>query len=234
VGPFVSHLLLSSISSSSSPAPVSLTVSSRTPAVPATRRAGLCIDKLPVRSLPLSPAASELAATLRRVARSGATACVAVTGPARAVAGRVGLADVLCFFCTEPKALSRLVAALTKPGSALLPKDGTGGVHRAVETVSGAGVKLVGSFPATGARAARLPTPAMACGTPTATASNYVAQHCSFCPSYSFLVSPSKIAQTFKTNFVLSFNQSCRETTGIQTIDLKFLHLSNTIQRFGA
>ncbi|CAL4942658.1 unnamed protein product [Urochloa decumbens] len=90
----------------------------------------LCIGKPAVRSLPLSAAAGELAAALRRVARSGASACVAVTGPARAVAGRVGLADVLCFLCTEPDALARPAAALAKPVSALLPKDGAGEVRR--------------------------------------------------------------------------------------------------------
>ncbi|CAN6293062.1 unnamed protein product [Urochloa humidicola] len=90
----------------------------------------LCIGKPAVRSLPLSAAAGELAAALRRVARSGAAACVAVTGPARAVAGRVGLADVLCFLCTEPDALARPAAALAKPVSALLPKDGAGEVRR--------------------------------------------------------------------------------------------------------
>ncbi|TKV93094.1 hypothetical protein SEVIR_9G203300v4 [Setaria viridis] len=90
----------------------------------------LCIGKPAVRSLPLSAAAGELAAALRRVARSGAAACVAVTGPARAVAGRVGLADLLCFLCTEPEALARPAAALAKPVSALLPKDGGGEVRR--------------------------------------------------------------------------------------------------------
>jgi hypothetical protein len=90
----------------------------------------LCIGKPAVRSLPLSAAAGELAAALRRVARSGAAACVAVTGPARAVAGRVGLADVLCFLCTDPEALARPAAALAKPVSALLPKDGAGEVRR--------------------------------------------------------------------------------------------------------
>ncbi|KAF8672437.1 hypothetical protein HU200_049648 [Digitaria exilis] len=91
----------------------------------------LCIGKPAVRSLPLSAAAGELAAALRRVARSGAAACVAVTGPARAVVGRVGLADVLCFLCTDPEALARPAAALAKPVSALLlPKDGAGEVRR--------------------------------------------------------------------------------------------------------
>ncbi|RLN18847.1 CBS domain-containing protein CBSX5-like [Panicum miliaceum] len=90
----------------------------------------LCIGKPAVRSLPLSAAAGELAAALRRVAHSGAAACVAVTGPARAVVGRVGLADVLCFLCTEPEALARPAAALAKPVSAILPKDGAGEVRR--------------------------------------------------------------------------------------------------------
>ncbi|KAL6883520.1 hypothetical protein ACP4OV_010934 [Aristida adscensionis] len=90
----------------------------------------LCIGKPAVRSLPLSAAAGELAAALRRVARSGAPACVAVAGPARAVAGRVGLADVLCFLCEAPDALARPAAALARPVSALLPKDGAGEVRR--------------------------------------------------------------------------------------------------------
>ncbi|KAL6641266.1 hypothetical protein ACP70R_019447 [Stipagrostis hirtigluma subsp. patula] len=88
----------------------------------------LCIGKPAVRSLPLSAAAGDLAAALRRVARSGAPACVAVTGPTRgAVVARVGLADVLCFLCD---ALAHPAAALTKPVSALLPKDGAGEVRR--------------------------------------------------------------------------------------------------------
>ena len=90
----------------------------------------LCIGKPAVRSLPLSAAADDLAAALRRVARSGAAACVAVTGPARAVVGRVGLADVLCFLCTDPEALARPAAVFSKPISALLPKDGAGEVRR--------------------------------------------------------------------------------------------------------
>ncbi|CAD6213085.1 unnamed protein product [Miscanthus lutarioriparius] len=90
----------------------------------------LCIGKPAVRSLPLSAAAGDLAAALRRVARSGAAACVAVTGPARAVVGRVGLADVLCFLCTDPEALARPAAVFSKPVSALLPKDGAGEVRR--------------------------------------------------------------------------------------------------------
>ncbi|XP_066386923.1 CBS domain-containing protein CBSX5-like [Miscanthus floridulus] len=90
----------------------------------------LCIGKPAVRSLPLSAAADDLAAALRRVARSGAAACVAVTGPARAVVGRVGLADVLCFLCTDPEALARPAAVFSKPVSALLPKDGAGEVRR--------------------------------------------------------------------------------------------------------
>ncbi|KAK3156831.1 hypothetical protein QOZ80_2AG0112530 [Eleusine coracana subsp. coracana] len=87
----------------------------------------LCIGKPAVRSLPLSAAAGDLAAALRRVARSGSAACVAVTGPARAVVGRVGLADVLCLLCDKPEAPAD---ALAKPVSALLPKDGAGEVRR--------------------------------------------------------------------------------------------------------
>ncbi|XP_066338658.1 CBS domain-containing protein CBSX5-like [Miscanthus floridulus] len=90
----------------------------------------LCIGKPAVRSLPLSAASGDLAAALRRVARSGAAACVAVTGPARTVVGRVGLADVLCFLCTDPEALARPAAVFSKPVSALLPKDGAGEVRR--------------------------------------------------------------------------------------------------------
>ncbi|NP_001146653.1 CBS domain-containing protein CBSX5 [Zea mays] len=90
----------------------------------------LCIGKPAVRSLPLSAAAGDLAAALRRVARSGAPSCVAVTGPARAVVGRVGLADVLCFLCTDPEALARPAVVFSKPVSALLPKDGAGEVRR--------------------------------------------------------------------------------------------------------
>jgi hypothetical protein len=91
----------------------------------------LCIGKPAVRSLPLSAAAGDLAAALRRVARSGSAACIAVvTGPARAVVGRLGLADVLCFLCEAPEALARPADALAKPVSALLPKDGAGEVRR--------------------------------------------------------------------------------------------------------
>ncbi|XP_062200838.1 CBS domain-containing protein CBSX5-like [Phragmites australis] len=90
----------------------------------------LCIGKPAVRSLPLSAAAGDLTAALRRVARSGAAVCVAVTGPARAVVGRVGLADVVCFLCDAPDALAGPAAALAKPVSALLPKDGAGEVRR--------------------------------------------------------------------------------------------------------
>ncbi|AQK64827.1 CBS domain-containing protein CBSX5 [Zea mays] len=86
----------------------------------------LCIGKPAVRSLPLSAATGDLAAALRRVSRSGAAACVAVTGPARAVVGRVGPADVLCLLCTDPEALARPAAVFSKPVSALLPKDGAG------------------------------------------------------------------------------------------------------------
>ncbi|TVU32146.1 hypothetical protein EJB05_23865 [Eragrostis curvula] len=90
----------------------------------------LCIGKPAVRSLPLSAAAGDLAAALRRVARSGSAACVAVTGPARAVVARLGLADVLCFLCDAPDALARPADALAKAVSALLPKDGAGEVRR--------------------------------------------------------------------------------------------------------
>ena len=89
----------------------------------------LCIGKPAVRSLPLSAAAGDLVAALRRVARSGASACVAVTGPARAVVGRLGLADVLCFLCDVPDALARPADALAIPVSAVLPKDGAGEVR---------------------------------------------------------------------------------------------------------
>lgn len=91
----------------------------------------LCIGKPAVRSLPLSAAAGDLAAALRRLDCSGSAACVAViTGPARAVVGRLGLADLLCFLCDAPEALTRPADALAKPVSALLPKDGAGEVHR--------------------------------------------------------------------------------------------------------
>uniref|UniRef100_A0A0E0M9B3 CBS domain-containing protein n=1 Tax=Oryza punctata TaxID=4537 RepID=A0A0E0M9B3_ORYPU len=93
----------------------------------------LCIGKPAVRSLPLSAAAGDLAAALRRgpqQAAGGAAACVAVVGPGRAVAGRLGLADVLCFLCAAPGALAHPTAALSKPASALLPKDGAGEVRR--------------------------------------------------------------------------------------------------------
>lgn len=90
----------------------------------------LCIGKPAVRSLPLSAAAGDLAAVLRRGPRAAVTACIAVTGPARAVVGRVGLADVLCFLCAAPEALARPATAFAKPVSALLPKDGADEVRR--------------------------------------------------------------------------------------------------------
>jgi hypothetical protein len=91
----------------------------------------LCIGKPAVRSLPLSASVGDLSAALRRVARSGSVACVAiVTGPARAVVGRLGLADVLCLLCDAPEALARPADALAKPVYALLPKDGAGEVRR--------------------------------------------------------------------------------------------------------
>ncbi|XP_044949792.1 uncharacterized protein LOC123399443 [Hordeum vulgare subsp. vulgare] len=78
----------------------------------------LCIGKPTVRSLPLSAAAGDLAATVRKGPRASATACIAV-GPARgAVVGRAGLADVLCLLYSSP------AVALDRPVSALLPKDG--------------------------------------------------------------------------------------------------------------
>ncbi|KAI5017183.1 hypothetical protein ZWY2020_037561 [Hordeum vulgare] len=78
----------------------------------------LCIGKPAVRSLPLSAAAGDLAATVRKGPRAVAAACIAV-GPARgAVVGRAGLADVLCLLCSSP------AAVLDRPVSALLPKDG--------------------------------------------------------------------------------------------------------------
>ncbi|KAE8790849.1 CBS domain-containing protein CBSX5-like [Hordeum vulgare] len=84
----------------------------------------LCIGKPAVRSLPLSAAAGDLAATVRKGPRAVAAACIAV-GPARgAVVGRAGLADVLCLLC------SSLAAVLDRPVSALLPKDGAGEVRR--------------------------------------------------------------------------------------------------------
>ncbi|KAL5232051.1 hypothetical protein ABZP36_030827 [Zizania latifolia] len=93
----------------------------------------LCIGKPAVRSLPLSTVAGDLAATLRRGPQAAAAACVAVTGPARAIVGRLGLADVLCFLCAAPGALAHPSAALSKPVSALLPKDGAGGEVRRVD-----------------------------------------------------------------------------------------------------
>lgn len=90
----------------------------------------LCIGKPAVRSLPLSAAAGDLAATVRKGPRAAAAACIAV-GPARgAVVGRAGLADVLCLLCSSPDALARPAAALDRPVSALLPKDGAGEVRR--------------------------------------------------------------------------------------------------------
>uniref|UniRef100_A0A452YK63 CBS domain-containing protein n=1 Tax=Aegilops tauschii subsp. strangulata TaxID=200361 RepID=A0A452YK63_AEGTS len=90
----------------------------------------LCIGKPAVRSLPLSAAAGDLAATVRKGPRAAAAACIAV-GPARgAVVGRAGLADVLCLLCSSPDALGRPAAALDRPVSALLPKDGAGEVRR--------------------------------------------------------------------------------------------------------
>ncbi|KAE8806672.1 CBS domain-containing protein CBSX5-like [Hordeum vulgare] len=77
----------------------------------------LCIGKPAVRSLPLSAAAGDLAATVRKGPRAAAVACIAVVG-------RAGLADVLCLLCSSPG------AALDRPISALLPKDGAGEVRR--------------------------------------------------------------------------------------------------------
>ncbi|KAG8092144.1 hypothetical protein GUJ93_ZPchr0012g18878 [Zizania palustris] len=91
----------------------------------------LCIGKPAVSALPLSTAAGDLAATIRRGPQ--AAAWVGVTGPARAVVGRLGLADVLCFLCAAPGALAHPTAALSKPVSALLPKDGSGGEVRRVD-----------------------------------------------------------------------------------------------------
>ena len=90
----------------------------------------LCIGKPAVRALPLSAAAGDLAATVRKGPRAAAAACIAV-GPVRgAVVGRAGLADVLCLLCSSPDALARPAAALARPVSALLPKDGAGEVRR--------------------------------------------------------------------------------------------------------
>ncbi|XP_047093458.1 CBS domain-containing protein CBSX5-like [Lolium rigidum] len=91
----------------------------------------LCIGKPAVRALPLSAAAADLAAAVRKGPRAAAAACVAV-GPARgaAVLGRAGLADVLCLLCSSPDALARPAAALARPVAALLPKDGAGEVRR--------------------------------------------------------------------------------------------------------
>lgn len=92
----------------------------------------LCIGKPAVRSLPLSAAAGDLAAALRRgpqQAAGGAAACVAVVGPG-APSREARLADVLCFLCAAPGALAHPTAALSKPASALLPKDGAGEVRR--------------------------------------------------------------------------------------------------------
>ncbi|XP_062187905.1 uncharacterized protein LOC133891203 [Phragmites australis] len=68
------------------------------------------ISKPAVRSLLLLAAVGDLAAALRRVACSGAIACVAVTGPARAVVGWVRLTDMLCFLCDTPDALAHPAA----------------------------------------------------------------------------------------------------------------------------
>ncbi|KAE8766810.1 CBS domain-containing protein CBSX5-like [Hordeum vulgare] len=86
----------------------------------------LFIGKPAMRSLPLSAAAGDLAATVR----TGPCAAAAV-GPARgAIMGRAGLADVLCLLYSLPDALARPAAALDRPISALLPKDGAGEVRR--------------------------------------------------------------------------------------------------------
>uniref|UniRef100_A0A0D9XL51 CBS domain-containing protein n=1 Tax=Leersia perrieri TaxID=77586 RepID=A0A0D9XL51_9ORYZ len=95
----------------------------------------LCIGKPAVRSLPLSAAAGDLAAALRRGPPQGgaaASSVAVVAGPpsARAVAGRLGLADVLCFLCAAPGALAHPAAALSTPVSSLLPKDGAGEARR--------------------------------------------------------------------------------------------------------
>ncbi|TVU23386.1 hypothetical protein EJB05_25749, partial [Eragrostis curvula] len=86
--------------------------------------------RVPAPPLLQRSCAVEVAPALRRMARSGSAAFVAVTGPARAVVAWLGLADVLCFLCDAPKALARPADALAKPVSALLPKDGAGKVRR--------------------------------------------------------------------------------------------------------
>jgi hypothetical protein len=101
---------------------------------------------------------------------------------------------------------------------ASLPKDGVREVHRALETVSGVRVTLVGSSPATVAQGPRAPLPlAMACGTPTATASCCVAQRCSPAPCYGVWHSDSNSKQLWRNTapsyflFLLIQFQNCTE-----------------------
>lgn len=92
----------------------------------------LCIGKPPVRSLPPSATVADALAALRS---GGAASYVAVVAgdrapspspspeKARDVAGRVGIADVVCFLCGDERSLADPGGALRSPVSALLPKD---------------------------------------------------------------------------------------------------------------
>ncbi|CAL9207139.1 unnamed protein product [Musa hybrid cultivar] len=89
----------------------------------------LCIGKPPLRSLPLSAATvSDALLALKR----GGEPHLAVLDPDRAppgkkavaVAGKICVADILCFLCSDDN-LASPAAALERPVTALLPK-GTG------------------------------------------------------------------------------------------------------------
>ena len=86
----------------------------------------LCIGKPPLRSLPLSAATvSDALLALKR----GGEPHLAVLDPDRAppgkkavaVAGKICVADILCFLCSDDN-LASPAAALERPVTALLPK----------------------------------------------------------------------------------------------------------------
>lgn len=89
----------------------------------------LCIGKPPVRSLPLTATVGEALAALKRCPESDL--CI-VAADKKAVAGKVGVADVICYICSSGDNLFDPASALNKPVSDLLFSKETTGAGGAI------------------------------------------------------------------------------------------------------
>ncbi|KAJ1694157.1 hypothetical protein LUZ63_010855 [Rhynchospora breviuscula] len=95
----------------------------------------LCIGKPPVRSLPITASVGEALAALKRCPDN--ELCIVGTdrlssSEKKVIAGKVGLADVICYLCSSDDNLVDPLGALNKPLSDLLLLKEIGGSGRAI------------------------------------------------------------------------------------------------------